>query len=404
MRHIDDDERRARLAVRHGLARAGRRHRGRDPRDDLPARDRARRRSTSPPGRASGASRADVDAALYDDRSVVKQLAMRRTVFAFPRDLLPAVWGSASARVAGQQVRRLAKEMETAGVTDDGAAWTERAPRADPTADRDRRAADHRRGACASPGPRRPASPAARAPTRPTSRSPPGDRRARGVRGDRARRQRRRLEDLAAPLDGDGRVAGRAPARASARARGVRRAGRGAGCARSAPAPRPTSSGGWARPRRAVRRALADVDAVEVSLDGGASGWVLPDDLDTPPDPGPWAALLPVLDPTIMGWKERAFYLGRARRQALRPQRQRRHRPPGGDGRIVGVLGARTTTASVDVVLAEQVPAAARRRPRREAAELTAWLDGDVVRIDLPLPAGPTAPRESELTPHHALA
>ena len=27
---------------------------------------------------------------------------MRRTLFAFPRDLLPAVWGSASARVAAQ--------------------------------------------------------------------------------------------------------------------------------------------------------------------------------------------------------------------------------------------------------------------------------------------------------------
>ena len=64
----------------------------------------------------SGATRDEVDAALYDDRSVVKQLAMRRTVFAFPRELLPAVWGSASARVAGQQVRRLATEMEAAGV------------------------------------------------------------------------------------------------------------------------------------------------------------------------------------------------------------------------------------------------------------------------------------------------
>ncbi len=59
-----------------------------------------------------GATRAEVDTALYDDRSVVKQLAMRRTVFAFPRELLPAAWASASARVAGQQVRRLATEMQ----------------------------------------------------------------------------------------------------------------------------------------------------------------------------------------------------------------------------------------------------------------------------------------------------
>ena len=40
---------------------------------------------------------------------------------------------------------------------------------------------------------------------------------------------------------------------------------------------------------------------------------MLPDDpvLHEPePEVEPWAALLPVLDPTVMGWKERDFYLG----------------------------------------------------------------------------------------------
>ena len=32
--------------------------------------------------------------------------------------------------------------------------------------------------------------------------------------------------------------------------------------------------------KAAVRAALADVGAVEVALDGGGTGWVLPDDLD----------------------------------------------------------------------------------------------------------------------------
>ena len=73
----------------------------------------------------SGATRDEVDAALYLDRTVVKQLAMRRTVFGFPRELLPAVWGSASARVAGQQVRQLAKEVERAGITGDGPRWAD---------------------------------------------------------------------------------------------------------------------------------------------------------------------------------------------------------------------------------------------------------------------------------------
>ena len=42
------------------------------------------------------------------------------------------------------------------------------------------------------------------------------------------------------------------------------------------------------------------------------SGYLLPDDLDDEPEPEPWAALLPVLDPATMGWKERDFYLDAA--------------------------------------------------------------------------------------------
>ena len=60
--------------------------------------------------------------------------------------------------------------------------------------------------------------------------------------------------------------------------------------------------------KAAVRRALGELGAVEVALSGGV-GYVLPDDLDDVPAPEPWAALLPVLDPTTMGWKQRDFYL-----------------------------------------------------------------------------------------------
>jgi len=58
-----------------------------------------------------------------------------------------------------------------------------------------------------------------------------------------------------------------------------------------------------------VRRALGGLDAVEVALSDGV-GYLLPDDLDDVPEPPPWAALLPVLDCTTMGWKQRGFYLG----------------------------------------------------------------------------------------------
>ena len=75
--------------------------------------------------RVDGVTVADVDRALYEDRTLVKQLAMRRTLFVFPRDLLPAAWGSASARVAVTLSTRLAKEVEKAGLADDGTAWLE---------------------------------------------------------------------------------------------------------------------------------------------------------------------------------------------------------------------------------------------------------------------------------------
>jgi hypothetical protein len=59
-----------------------------------------------------------------------------------------------------------------------------------------------------------------------------------------------------------------------------------------------------------VRRALEMIGAVEVDLDQGV-GYVLADDRDEPAtaDPGPWVALLPGLDPTAMGWKQRSWYL-----------------------------------------------------------------------------------------------
>ena len=58
-----------------------------------------------------------------------------------------------------------------------------------------------------------------------------------------------------------------------------------------------------------VRNALADSGAVEVEVDGGVAGWVAADDVDEVPDPGPWVRLLPGLDPTAMGWKERDWYV-----------------------------------------------------------------------------------------------
>jgi DNA glycosylase AlkZ-like len=58
-----------------------------------------------------------------------------------------------------------------------------------------------------------------------------------------------------------------------------------------------------------TRQALAAIGAVEVDLDG-ATGLVLPGDLDPVSEQPPWVALLPALDSTPMGWAQRQWYLG----------------------------------------------------------------------------------------------
>jgi len=64
---------------------------------------------------------------------------------------------------------------------------------------------------------------------------------------------------------------------------------------------------GWTA--RLATSTLAAIDAVEVQLDDG-TGWVLPDDIDPMATPATWVALLPSLDATVMGWKQRDWYLG----------------------------------------------------------------------------------------------
>src|SRR4051794_17668651 len=102
MRHVTDAERRRRLAVRHALAPA---HRVAS--TETATRAMTVLHATEPAtvylscwARCGSLMIADVERALYEERSLFKQLAMRRTVFVFPRDLLAAAWPSASARVA----------------------------------------------------------------------------------------------------------------------------------------------------------------------------------------------------------------------------------------------------------------------------------------------------------------
>jgi hypothetical protein len=131
VRHVTDDERRARIAWRHALAPAARL-------DGPEAVTRAMTvlHSTEPAtvhlscwARGRDLQVADVERALHVDRTLVKQLAMRRTLFVFPRELLPHVWPSASARVAGTERATIAKDVVKADLAQDGHEWLDRARR-----------------------------------------------------------------------------------------------------------------------------------------------------------------------------------------------------------------------------------------------------------------------------------
>jgi len=63
--------------------------------------------------------------------------------------------------------------------------------------------------------------------------------------------------------------------------------------------------------KTAVRAALADLDVEPVALAVG-EGVMPAGDLEPVERPGPWVALVPGLDPTAMGWKRREWYLDAA--------------------------------------------------------------------------------------------
>ena len=128
--------------------------------------------------------------------------------------------------------------------------------------------------------------------------------------------------------------------------------------------------------KAAVRRALTDLEAVEVGL-GHGTGWVLPDDLDDEEQAEPRAVLLPALDPTTMGWKDRGFYLG-DHAERLFDSNGNAGPTAWWDGRIVGGW-AQAEDGTVLVVPAEALEGDAERALDAAAGRLTEWLAGDVV-------------------------
>ncbi|PBI95679.1 hypothetical protein BKP42_43840 [Rhodococcus erythropolis] len=376
MRHVSDDERRARMGIRHALA----------PAFLVDSPEAATKAMTvlhatesatvylSCWARVRSLDAADVDRALYEQRSLVKQLAMRRTLFTFPRDLLPAAWSSASARVANTERARMSKDVVKAGLAVDGNDWLDRA------------------------------------------RSEVLSLLADAPEGLSAVDVRQAVPMIDVKVEGSAGEIWSAP-RVLTHLGATADIMRGANTGRF-PTSRPlwTLTAHWlddapvalesvdvepaegyreivrrwlytfgpgteddivwwlGSTKTIVRAALAELDAVAVTLDGGGTGWLLPNDVAEVADPGPWVALLPVLDPTIMGWKGRDFYLGPHRNQ-LFDTRGNAGTSAWVDGRVVGCW-IQDEAGAVHLRLIEPVSASARRSLEAEVARLTDWLGG----------------------------
>ncbi|MCP2180492.1 Winged helix DNA-binding domain-containing protein [Prauserella alba] len=133
---------------------------------------------------------------------------------------------------------------------------------------------------------------------------------------------------------------------------------------------------GWTAAQ--VRRALSAVGAATVDVDG-APAFVAADDVEPAPDPRPWAALLPALDPTPMGWTDRDWFVG-PHRSALFDRSGNIGPTIWCDGRIVGGWAHRRGDGSAggEVVtrLLEDVGAERAALVATEAERLTRLLRG----------------------------
>lgn len=377
MHLIDDEERRRRLVTRHGLAsehRAGG--------VDEAVRQVVVLHATEPAtvhlsvaARAPLVTVADVEQSLYGDRSLVKQLAMRRTLFGFPRDLLPAALGSASARVAGQQERLIAKDIERHGVARDGSAWLARAQEVVLE-----RLAD---GSALSARRLREDLPDLQGRTRAVEGKNYGGAQAfaprvltlLGARGLLVRARNEGHWRTSRPLWASAEAwLGEVPEHWSEQAGYAELVRRW--LARFGPGTEADLVWWLGSTKAAVRRALVDVGAVEVRLDSDAAGWVLPGDEGPTPAVAPTAALLPVLDPSTMGWRGREFYLRPDDAPYLFDSQGNGGTTAWWDGRIVGAWVQ--ADQQVRILLRADVGAEARAALDAEAERLADFL-GDVV-------------------------
>lgn len=368
---ISADQRRARLALRHGLsARAV----GATPAaiaDGLLALHATDPASVylSVAARSADLGPADVAAALYDDRTLIRMLGMRRTMFVVPTTLASTVQSAASIAVARRLRAALVKDLGAVVETPDG--WLADVENAVVRVLRDTGGATTTALTVAEP---------------------------------RLRTQLVYAEGKS--YGGPAAISGRVLNLLSAQGRIVRGRSSGpwtGGRYEWAPIERWLPDGldpmpverartalvavwlarfGPATPADIVwwtgwnqgdtRRAVSALEIEQVDLDG-EPGVVLADDTEPLPEPGPWVALLPALDPTPMGWSARGWYLDPDHRAALIDRTGNIGPTVWSDGRVVGGWAQRADGRVVWRVL-EDVGATALSAIAAEAARLRVWI------------------------------
>jgi Winged helix DNA-binding domain len=385
VRRISDRQRRARLAVRHHLASSAKA-------TDIEtlAEGMVGLHATDPAtvflaaaARLRKPTVEAVERALYDDRTLVRTLCMRRTLFVIPVGLVPVVQAAVSDALVPAERKRTVRLLEENGIARDGARWL-REVKAETMAAIDARG-EVTGAELGKIVPRL----AAKIPygegktwagklgmtTRVLSLLSCEQRIVRGRPQGSWTTTRYRWTPMKAWLP-DGIPALKPD---EARAELARRwlAAFGPGTVADL-----RWWTGW--PLGKTRQALAALDTVDVQLDNGSVGVVLAGDEAPIPPRKPSAALLPSLDPTTMGWAERDWYLG--------PHRETVFDTAGNsgptvwwDGRIVGGWTQRKD-GEMAWRLLDDVGADGRRAVEREAERLQTWLAGTVVIPRFPTP------------------
>ena len=371
MQAIDVEQRRARLAIRHGLA---------EPFGSVEeAATRLVGLHASDPAtvylaawaRVQGFEHADLEDALYERRSLVRMLGMRRTMFVVPVDVAAVMDEACTKALAPPQRRRLISMLEEQGIARDASRWLRRVERATMAALRERGEATAAELTTSVPelgkklafGEGKTWGAQVGVSTRVLFLLATDGRIVRGrPRGSWLSSQYRWAPTdlwLGAPLP----KLDHGKASASLLRRWLLAFGPG------------TLTDirwwtGWTA--RQTKAALAALDVAEVDLGGGATGYVLTDDTAEVEPPEQRVTLLPSLDPTIMGWKERDWYLN-GHAEALFDRNGNAGPTIWADGRVIGAW-AQTADGTIATKLLEPVDRATVRRVHHEGDRLAEWL------------------------------